>query len=368
MLIQPGKEERASIDLMIRLAYVTYAGYYNLEGIGIRHAIRKIAKKVTPEEKIVWGPAVGGNLLDLFSTTVAMITKNTVAEAEGKAVYTLAFRGTNPTSWSSILVQDMDVSNMVPWTLVSPQAKVADDADPAILAGASFTMKDVNKLKYKGKTIPEFLKGVAQEEDAHINVAGHSLGGLTAMMYPIWLMDEFRAAGISLDQRFSLWATGGLSPGNSDFVDYSEKLFADHGIYNLRITNPLDLAPKLWVQAEIANVATMYGPSVDVGKFDRSFIKLLYNMALNRDYTQTPRYMEISASLAEDIDGWFMQFVYQHMVGYINYLEDPAARSALLRMLGMEMMKVNPVMLTKMMIKMPESQLHTALSWRPFAN
>lgn len=334
---------RKEIDLMLKLSFLAYAGCYRICRTNVNRAVRQMVEKFAPTQSMAWGPVSSGNLLDLFTTTLAYITKDEEAARRGEAIYTVVIRGTNALSWTSAVFQDLAAHRMTPWKLVSPHARISPKADPSIYVGASRTLDDLNALKHKGVTMVEFLEDKARWENAKIRVTGHSLGGMAAMMYPVWLQDEFIERDINIAGRFSAFPIAGLTPGNRDFADYTEQLFAKHRNSYLRIVNNLDLATKAWIQQELgADVPTMYAPEVTLDAADVAILQAFYNISLNRHYAHPKNHMLVPSSLAP-IKMWFGQFLYQHMVPYLDYLLSTDDRNAIEQMLGMEMAKRNPL-------------------------
>lgn len=336
-------EEEAEIDLMIKLAFVSYAGCYNPWGAGVDLAVKHMVKKLAPSQKMVWGPECSGNWFDLFTTTLAYIVVDKESEEAGKPIYTLVIRGTNALSWSSVVFQDIAIHELSPWKLASPKAQIAKKLDPSISKGGALTLRDLNALKAKRKSIVDFLADKATTENAQIRVTGHSLGGMAAMMYPVWLMDEFRGRGIDIDGRFSTFPIAGLTPGNKDFATYTEKMFADHNNSYLRLASELDFATKLWLQDVLGTeVPTMYEPESTPGKLDKEILQFFYNNTLNREYTHPKNHKKIPAELAS-IKSWFFQFIYQHLVPYIEYVVHDEERDKLMNMVSLELAKRNPL-------------------------
>lgn len=339
----PPKTDKAEIDLMLKLSFLAYAGIYRLSPWGADRAVTKEVKKHAPTQTMAWGPKSSTSFLDLFTSTLAYITKDRDAEAAGESLYTVVIRGTNVLSWSTVLFQDLAVHDMTPWKLLSPNAEVPKDSDPAIYQGAGRTLDYLNALKSKGQTIIDFLADKVAHENARIRVTGHSLGGMAAMMYPVWIQDELTARGLDISGRLTVWPVAGITPGNRDFVDYTEALFAKNKNSYLRIVNDLDFATKAWLQDALSTeVPTMYAPEVTLSDFDRDIIELFYNISLNRGYQQPPNHMLVPSQLGP-IKSWFLQFVYQHFVPYLEYLSNTEERDALLKMLGMEMGKRHPI-------------------------
>ncbi len=342
MEVKPNPTLRREIDLMLRLAYAAYAGCYNPGGIGAAWEIRRLLGKVAPEQEIVWGPVDAGNILDLFSVAMAYISRED-SPANKAPVYTLAVRGTNPVSWTTIVAQDLDVRATVPWQLVSPHANINLDIDPYIIGGASLTLSLLDKLKSHRQSLLDFLLDKAENENAKIRITGHSLGGLTTSILAVWLQEEFLAKGVSVKKRFSAYPIAGLTPGNSDFASHSQVLCKSNDNRLLRIVTGLDFAPRAWIQQELGTeVPGLYSPDVTLTEFDRQLIKFFYNMSLNRDYAHTPDFVQLPSALAPEMKYWMVQFLHQHMNGYLNYLHDPAARKTLLRMLHLELLKGCP--------------------------
>jgi len=343
MEYQYANEKEAEIDLMIKLAFLSYAGCYNPWGKGVDFAVKHMVKKLAPTQKVVWGPECSGNWFDLFTTSLAYIVVDRASEEAGKPVYTLVIRGTNALSWSSVVFQDIAIHQMSPWKLASPKANIAKHLDPSISKGGALTLRDLNALKDKRKNIVDFLADKATTEDAKIRITGHSLGGMAAMMYPVWLMDEFLDRGIDINGRIATWPIAGLTPGNKDFATYTEKLFADNNNSYLRLASELDFATKLWLQDVLGTeVPTMYEPESTPGKLDKDILQYFYNSSLNREYTHPRNHKKIPAELAS-IDSWFFQFIYQHLVPYIEQVVHDEERDKLMNMVSLELAKRNPL-------------------------
>ena len=78
----------------------------------------------------------------------------------------------------------------------------------------------MSRLKHGGLTIRDFIAQAATEE-MRIHFTGHSLGGLLAPTYALWLYDELRGDPVHPRLTFSADAFAGPSAGNQAFADYT---------------------------------------------------------------------------------------------------------------------------------------------------
>jgi hypothetical protein len=174
------------------------------------------AAKELEIEGIAWGPAAHRGEHELSSDALALAVKN--VSRTGIPSYTFVLRGTNPVSLSSWLFQDLDVAGMVPWTRCSPDsvesnAWVSKGTDRAV---SLINGLQTDQLVAGGQSLGNWvLEQVRQaEKGIDITVTGHSLGGLLAPVYGVYLHDMLQAQGLRERVALSAYGFSGPSAGN----------------------------------------------------------------------------------------------------------------------------------------------------------
>ena len=349
------------------LSYVAYSGFYFPMPYMVEHMVKRRLKEFAPHQELVWGPvALRSKLLDPFTVTLVYVTRDNRI-TEGPAQYSVVFRGTNAFSWSSWVVQDYTVYEQVPWTVASPYTVNAHNpiqcGAATISAGANVTLNKLKGIKYRRKTLLAFLQDLLQNTDATLTFTGHSLGGLSSMMFPAWLIDECTNAEVPVDGRLQIMALAAPTPGDALFAEYSNDLYDHFNCKYVRIVNPLDGANIVFSKERIAGeMPSLYMPyGLIPTKGDAALINTTYNLSVEGDYTQpdpqktfqlpkefltlpnTPLF-----NLLKEISNWIFQdkeppFSYlnqamaQHIFPYILYFLDEDQSSKLARRLQPEL-------------------------------
>jgi len=353
-----------------KLSYVAYAGAYLPASFAVEQMVRYRLREFAPEQEIVWGPvALKSNLWDMYTVALVFVVKRIDPETN-KETYTTVFRGTNPLSWTSVLIQDMALRHQVPWTVASPySSKKSMPVDPGasiISAGANVTLNKLKMITDGGKTLVEFLSGVLSDTDADVCFTGHSLGGLSAMMFPLLLINQCLANDIEVKDRLSIGALAAPTAGDVDFAAYTDALYTAVNCKYQRIVNVLDLVNLTWSEEAIASdLAGLYLPSIIPTMGDKILINSFYNLANDCDYQQpNPKntyqfslgvmeppatiFSQIAAGVAEHLfpSGewpytWYAQSLAQHALAYAEYFLDEDTHHNVKTKLGPELAFIN---------------------------
>ena len=101
----------------------------------------------------------------------------------------------------------------------------------------------------------------AAPEGTPILITGHSLGGCLASALAPCVANWMRSA-VSI----SVYTIAAPSPGNAEFADYYNALFADQSGHStaFRFFNSLDVVPNAW--ASLDTVETYYPPLVSLAR------------------------------------------------------------------------------------------------------
>lgn len=299
------------------------------------HNTDKMEKKVaeilqevrseTEFENIVWGPAASRKKGQLVSDSLAFVVKDTAKEGDSKPSYTMVIRGTNPFSLFSWLFQDLNVSGMVPWSRQSPHTTAAD----AWVSKATDTAMTIHKaLDDAGRSLRDWTLETAQTAGSggmHLNVCGHSLGGLMAPTFALYLREELAQEGLLDCVDISVWAYSGPSAGNKAFADLTDVSF---GTAYQVFRNPLDIVCQVWQSDGVAALPSIYS-GIQMNKLEEAAFALLSEQTTDMGYTNLYPNTEIPSTVNTEklFHGYMAQAAYQHVMPYLQeaYREAPVA-------------------------------------------
>ena len=361
---------RKHIATATKLSYIAYAGSFFSLPFLVEQVVKTRLKQFAPDQEVVWGPvACRSKLLDLFTTALVYVVKDTGSSTEAPE-YSVVFRGTNALSWTSVFLQDLMLNTQVPWSVASINSAGKNnqvDAGAAVVSsGANLTLGLLKKVKSDGKSLTEFLMGELQDNRCTITFTGHSLGGLSAMMFPAWLINECAANSVDVNQRLQIIALAAPTPGDLRFAQYINDLYQQHGCDYVRIVNDLDMVNIAWSDDTMADkLAALYLPDIVPGKTERGIMNTFYNLASDCDYAQTPtmhsvvipsRIMKLPAAPVFDalqdfkqfLIGadqlpleWLTQALAQHIFSYPQYYLSDKDSDALMNSLRTEFRVMN---------------------------
>lgn len=273
--------------------------------------------------KIVWGPVSHTPIQGLtMEDSLAFV----VQEPDGS--YSLVFRGTNPFSISSWLRQDFQVSQLIRWTSIpadpenlKPQRLSRREwtSVPGISEGANLSLWIASHLEDQGKTLKDFF--LDQPGPLVINVSGHSLGGLMASTFALWLKQHLPPSAA-----VSVCSYAGPSAGNLPYAEmYDQTLGSTSYIFAAGdpVTGKkLDAATIAWNQEEMASLPGLYAP-LKMNGLTRIFYLFFKHQIKNRGYTQVGRNETLfipSQVFNPGSSDYFSQLAMQHTLPYLKEL------------------------------------------------
>jgi hypothetical protein len=288
----------------------------------------RINAKLTEYQKqlgkweIVWGP-----IAVTYDTFYFPINAMYLAQSgDDPSQYVLAVAGTNPVSLFDWLIEDALVSYQLPWPFdLSGDSKFAlgtaigltiilDNAPSSTLPGA-------------GKTIREFLAGLSNKK-INLLVNGHSLGGALSPTLALWLKNTQILWDTLFQAKISSLPTAGPTPGNSAFAAYlTEKVPVT------RTWNTLDIVPHAWEESLLAELPTLYAPTIPDDDAITFLVGIAEDLAKNGDYTQSEPDSTFSLGLDgqlvnpknPDVLNYLIQAGYQHTTAYSTHFDVPGA-------------------------------------------
>lgn len=273
--------------------------------------------------RICWGPVSHSPVQGLtMEDSLAFV----VEEPDGS--FSLVFRGTNPFSISSWLRQDFQVSQLVRWTSVpaDPEnlkphklTKAERTSVPGISEGANLSLWIASHLESQGQSLRDFF--LTRPTPPVINVCGHSLGGLIASTFALWLKQHLQA-GSSV----SVCSYAGPSAGNAPFADlYDQTLGAASYIFAAGIPSTgqkLDAATIVWNQNDMKQLPGLYAP-LKMNWITRIFFAFFQHQVKDRNYRQVGSGQTIlipSQIYNPGTTDYFSQLAIQHTLPYLKEL------------------------------------------------
>ena len=277
----------------------------NLSAIAYRKA-KDIAGAVTNYDadlSVVWGPAWKSTL---FGNPYSLAF---VARCESTGALTVVIRGTNPTSLSAWLGEDVDIDEACPFSEFAPDVPPDAKISNGIANALRYAMEQTPESGYaqEGLNLLEYLQGV--EELQSLTVTGHSLGGtLTPVLYA-WLHGQLLAPGGNGSLKMDLMSFAGLTAGNQAFVDYLDTLIS--GTPAWRVVNPLDVAPRAFVSADdMKNIYVADG--IECGRFEAQVIDHLFSVAAIPYVQPTEGELRLPEAIDPSESSWAGQATHQH--------------------------------------------------------
>ena len=205
--------------------------------------VRAAVIKHMPGWQVIWeGTELEGNF--------AFVASN------GKDVG-LAIRGSlidfNWSAFQNWIYQDLQVVSQNKWlyTLVPANAKISQ--------GTYEGWTNLCKMKDKstGRDLLELLRKELNN-DSHLLITGHSLGGNLATVYASYLFQELKKAGVEIN----VVSFGAPAAGNEGFAGDFNKKFPSC----IRVENANDIVPKFPLSSGISSLGGLYNDSLSAGK------------------------------------------------------------------------------------------------------
>lgn len=303
--------------ITLALSYATYAD--NLLAT-VDRAHDKIAATLYALEpyigrhEIVWGPAVhSSSKNEVFCDALIMITQNKEEPTE----YTVAIRGTNPVSLDSFVYEDCDVMEQIWWDYGNAPSNAKISRATYTALHDLLQAESYNKHRKCKTGLVDFLCDLINQDKKKISlmITGHSLGGALAPTLALWLHDKEPFLWPNKEVDMHAYAYAGQTTGNKAFSEYLNQTLGNRCY---RFANPYDIIPRLWNKNDLKSLLKLYEPVAKIGIFQFIIFKLTYFLLRNRDYTQIEQQICIDSQLHEELNIYWLQSSYQHMIPYLD--------------------------------------------------
>lgn len=228
----------------------------------------------------VWGPVVYSN--DPGAGSVVADNTMVLFNSPSQNLFVLAIAGTNIDSMYDWFKEDFAVNGRVSWSsIVGSDVHIPFEDLLAAVSGGTATglqillgMQDSN-----GTTMVEALSTAAGKlkDAATLAVAGHSLGGALSPAMALYLHDMQQKTSGNWNESGNInsiqaWPTAGPTPGNGSWAAYYEYVVGTElSQYGAPLSytskyNTLDVIPQAWQSSTLADVPTLYEPSISQPK------------------------------------------------------------------------------------------------------
>ncbi len=315
-------EERQTIEL----SFLAYAGFWLTEREEVERAVAEIIGRLLPRQELVWGPvAHQPETILMGGTTDALLF---ICRDSDTGATTVVLRGTNPVSIMEWAVQDFQVRDCVPWSELSGTTAPSDAVVTEGTADAlrmRLALRPGEGSKGCGLSFAEAMIDILARSGGPcvLRFTGQSLGGLLALVTPLWLVDRLEAEGRSdlLEKlRLEVYAYAGPTPGN--------KVFAEHLMSRLqgkiaRYANDLDIATLVWDEAMMETMPSLYLPHIKLKGLTSSLFKLSIAAVRGKNYAQ-PYERILVPSTVVPVKGrlYLLEAGYQHFIPYLDMLPE----------------------------------------------
>lgn len=191
--------------------------------------------------ELAWGPGISET-----NSNLVYVAKNT---STVPVSYAMAVRGTTIYSIADIL-QDVEVFSMVPFKYGLPGDSVARGS----MEGLDILLETEDPKT--GKTLAEFLPGIAKGDPAKMYITGHSQGGALAPLLAYWFIMK---SGVTEHFLLETYAFAGPSVGNESF---RANFFSSQPstAYFHMVANSLDIVPYFWAHPDSVVIKKIPAP------------------------------------------------------------------------------------------------------------
>lgn len=235
---------------------------------------------------LAWGPALiekldeNGNPTGVADNALYVAQCNAVAFPGGPTLptYVVAIAATNPASLYDWETEDFSVSEVVNWTTYNPSKITTSDyngTDPYISKGTATGIGILLSLispataASPNTTLEQFLSGLQPDPNTAIIFCGHSLAGALSPTLALYLKESKQLEAFNLTL---VYPTAGPTPGETAFANLFNTAFptlpanwepqtGDYQNWNTMHWNDLDVVPHAWTQADLGEIADIYGSS-----------------------------------------------------------------------------------------------------------
>jgi len=332
---------------MILFCYGSYADFWRIDQKKIKADYQNLLKDLSrynsalKDMSIVWGPVIHKS--PLFTTdALAFIAK------DPSGGYYVVIRGTNPISAWSWLVDDFLTFQQLPWAMTTNMEHITQEQIIGTKGTASVDIKKlisifsgsnsfedkcavslsaflslwvhVNLRDEYGQTIRDFL--IAKKGDVKkLYITGHSLGGLLAPTYGLWLYENT----VELQHTpTDIYAFAGPTAGNSFFAQYTDSLFClNRTVWNYyRLYNHYDVVVNVWNKTSMDSIKYLYqSAGITPDDWECGLINTFLFDAYGKDYTQPGMAIPLNSTLDNPVTltnkDFLLQMGYQHVFPYL---------------------------------------------------
>jgi pimeloyl-ACP methyl ester carboxylesterase len=302
---------------MLLFAFLAYYDFYQPSVERLQENLAAMLKPLALPlgfSGISWGPAAhkGDGLL---SDALMYAVKH--PRLDGGAEHTLAIRGTNPLSIPSWLFQDLNVAGLVPWSRQSTR----DVPSGAYISKATDTSIAIHRgLSSGGVSVLDWLVGLLRapgDAPVRLNVCGHSLGGLQATTFALWLRDQAAALGLDSRLELKIYAYAGPSAGNDGYAAY---LDAQLGGRYASYDNYLDIATHVWQEDEVYGILPGIYEGIPMNDWEKSAYRGLRDNIRGLRYKKLGNRVDVPSGLIGGLPAdYLVQAAAQHVVPYLDY-------------------------------------------------
>jgi triacylglycerol lipase len=301
---------------MVLFSFLAYYDFYQPDVKRLEDNVTSMLKSVKTMLKfseISWGPIAYKNN-EYLSDSLIYVVKNKNLSKEEE--YTIVIRGTNPFSLSSWLFQDLNVAGLTPWSRQLPSATTSC----SYISKATDTSLHIHKnLTSNGQTVLCWLNSVIDSTDKniHLNICGHSLGGLMATTFALWLHDELSASEKINRVDMQVYAFAGPTAGNDVYVEYlNTKLRLKYKSFE----NKYDIATHAWEEDDMkSKLPDIYGDITMNNAELAIYNKLVANIS-GLTYKKIGNIENIDSHVFEiRSTDYIVQAIYQHVIPYLSY-------------------------------------------------
>lgn len=262
---------------------------------------------------ISWGP-VANKGIEILTNALLYAVRNENSESEE---YTIVIRGTNPFSLQSWLFQDMNVAGLVPWSRQSQFAA----AESGYISKATDTSLSIHKnMQSGGNTILEWLDGVIDQSSGKpvkLNICGHSLGGVMATTFALWLSDELEGRGKIERVDMQVFAYAAPTAGEGVYVHYLNRKM--EGRY-WSFRNYYDLVPHAWKESEVKSVLPDIYGALTMNDTERKLYDVLSGNIRGLQYEKLRNEVDVPSEILDFFSSdYLVQAAAQHVFPYLAY-------------------------------------------------
>jgi len=209
-----------------------------------------------PKQELLWAAVTDVIMTEGAAAAADTSTDSNVAlvyvcREAGSADYTVVVRGTNPFSWPSWKLEDLDAGSKVAWqSEFDPSAdcgSISQATGTALATHLALNDGDQNLFDYLDSQLP-FIKS--------LNFTGHSLGGCVSPVLALKYKEHLESNDFARPA-LSLYSYAGPSPGDAVFAKYMKKSFRDFAVVSF-LRDKKDIVPHIWNLKNMSVIGQLY--------------------------------------------------------------------------------------------------------------